>query len=63
MDRIISSSELQMLLPGELSALFAQVNLDAGQHEPGTQERRNALVSLENIRRVLATQQFKPPGS
>jgi hypothetical protein len=60
MDRIITSSELARRNTGELSVLFAKVASDAARHAPGTVERRNAVVSLDNIIRALAAP--KPPG-
>ncbi|MBS9405502.1 hypothetical protein KG088_18010 [Halomonas sp. TRM85114] len=60
MDKIITTSELERRSTGELAALFCRVAQDAAQHAPGTRERRNAIVSLDNICRALAA--HKPPS-
>ena len=58
MSRIITPSELQRLGPQELRSLFHKVSQALAQTQPGTQERRETLASLENIQRAIA----QPPA-
>jgi hypothetical protein len=69
MCRVITPSELAIKTDIELSALFQKYAQDVGKSEPGSQEFRNSLTSLENIRRErrcrLSVSHFpalKPPG-
>lgn len=66
MSRIITPSELHCLGEEELRSLFHKVSQDLAQTEAGTQERREALASLDNIQRAMAeriaTPRPKPPG-
>jgi hypothetical protein len=65
MSRIITPSELQRLGPQELRSLFHKVSQELAQTQPGTQERRETLASLDNIQRAIAqppAPRPKPPG-
>ena len=66
MCRIITLSELHHLSDGQLRALFHEVSRKLHSTAPGTNERRAALASLENIQRVMAQRlsapRPKPPG-
>jgi hypothetical protein len=65
MCQIITPSELQHRTDHELSALFRQVSQELSRSEPGSEKRRTAQASLENISRTLAARRslrFKPPG-
>lgn len=65
MNRIIVGSELQSLSLEELSVVFNKANQELVKSAPGSPERRNALASIENIRRAINsrhTLQPKPPG-
>lgn len=58
--RLITHFELAQRSDHELSALFAAVTRDLARTEPGSPERRNALASLENIRRARAARLCQP---
>tara|TARA_R110002110_G_scaffold342710_1_gene552765 strand:- start:908 stop:1090 length:183 start_codon:yes stop_codon:yes gene_type:complete len=58
MSRLILGQELQHLPEGELLALFNAVSQELTCSDPDTPERRNALGSLENIKRVLNQRNF-----
>ncbi len=58
MSRLILGQELQHLSEGELLALFNVVSTELIRSEPQTNQRRNALGSLENIKRVLKQRNF-----
>lgn len=69
MCRIITESELAKKTDIELSALFRKVSREIANSKIGSAERRNALVSLENISRAMRTRYIaphcshpKPPG-
>jgi hypothetical protein len=65
MRTIITPTELSHRSNSELSALFRQVSQELTSTAPGSAERRDALTSLENIRRTQASrtaQRPKPPG-
>ena len=50
--KLISAHELNRRSLNELSALFGQVSRGLVRTQRGTQERRNALATLENIARA-----------
>jgi hypothetical protein len=66
MCRFITPSELQHLSEQQLCALFNEVSRELNSSEPGTDKRRAALASLDNIQRAmaqrLAAPRPKPPG-
>ncbi len=65
MNRIITTSDLQNRKLGELRVAFHRAQQDLTKSEPNSPERRNALASLENIRRAMNSryiQRPKPPG-
>ncbi|MCB1380901.1 MAG: hypothetical protein KDK89_21415 [Alphaproteobacteria bacterium] len=53
MDRLIQPQELQTHTEAQLRALLFDVNQAIACLQPGTPAHRNAIGSLENIRRVL----------
>lgn len=53
MDRLIQPHELQAHTEAQLRALLFEVNQAMACLPPGTPAHRNAVGSLENIRRVL----------
>ena len=65
MCKIITETELQPLTIEELRSLFNQVSRELICSEPGTQERRCALASLDTIQRAMAVRMagpcIKPP--
>ena len=66
MCRFITQSELHHLSEDQLRALFNEVSRELHSSNPGTNKRRAALTSLDNIQRTMA-QRFaaprpKPPG-
>lgn len=61
MSRLIVSSELQRLTLTELWALHARVHDDLIRSPANSADRRNALASLENIRRAIIAR--TTPGS
>lgn len=58
--RLITHFELALRSDHELAALFALVSRELPCTRPGSPERRNALASLENIRRERAARLMKP---
>lgn len=52
--RLITPSELTQYSENELSALFREVSQRAACTAPSSPERRNALRTLENVRRERA---------
>lgn len=50
MNRIVSPQELTRYNKRALSALFHQVSQELAGTAPGSEDRRRALTSLENIR-------------
>jgi hypothetical protein len=58
--RLITRFELAHRSNAELSALFRQASSALAFSEPGSPERRNALASLENIRREQAARALRP---
>ncbi|MDJ0922909.1 MAG: hypothetical protein QNI84_17415 [Henriciella sp.] len=54
MDRIITPSELKGRSLPELRALFHEVQQQLVCSDDGSQERRNALTSLDTISRAMA---------
>ncbi|MCP5366716.1 MAG: hypothetical protein H6907_09920 [Hyphomicrobiales bacterium] len=60
MSRLIVSSELQRLSLTELWALHAKICDDLIRSPADSAERRNALASLENIRRAINTSKPMP---
>ncbi|WP_316228187.1 MULTISPECIES: hypothetical protein [unclassified Bradyrhizobium] len=51
-------SELMNLTRDELCRLAAEIERGLAEFEPGTVERLDALVSLDNIRRVMSMRHF-----
>lgn len=64
MSTVYSMSALQSLSNFQLRGLLSKTRYDLGCSTPGSIERRNALIDLENIRRVLAYRVMRPrpPG-
>ena len=65
MRRIITPSELQNRKLEELKVAFHKAQQELTKSEPNSPERRNALASLENIRRAMNSRHIlrpKPPG-
>jgi hypothetical protein len=58
--RLITSFELARLHDSALSAIFRRVSEGLAQTATGSPARRNALASLENIRREQATRRLRP---
>ncbi len=58
--RLITAYELAHRSERELAALVSQASGVLARSEPGSEDRRNALASLENIRRALALRRFTP---
>lgn len=58
--RLITSAELAHRSEQDLAALFARISRDLPATRPGSAERRNALASLDNIRRALASRRAGP---
>lgn len=52
--KLITNHELQKQSESQLSALFCTVSKDLVRTKQASPERRNALVSLENISRARA---------
>jgi hypothetical protein len=53
-------SELMHLTRDELCALACRITASLSEWESGSIERHNALLSLKNIRRVLALRRSRP---
>lgn len=64
MSTVLTTATLQTRSDLELQALNRRVHYDLACSTPGSAERRDALVSLENISRVLAQRgaRPRPPG-
>ena len=64
MSTVYSTSALQALTNRQLRGLLCKARYDLGCSAPGSFERRDALINLENIRRVLAYRLMRPhpPG-
>jgi len=64
MSTVYSTSALQALSDRQLRALLCKARYDLDCSTPGSFERRDALINLENIRRVLAHRLMRPrpPG-
>ena len=65
MNRIIVASELQNRSLEELTVAFNKAQQELVKSSPCSAERRNALASIENIRRAINHRQVqrpKPPG-
>ena len=61
--RVISRTELARRNARELAALYAWVSEEIFDAPYGSQERRNGMISLENIRREQARRNRAPqPG-
>lgn len=58
--RLITHFELATRSDHELAALFAFVARELPRTKAGSPERRNALASLENIRRERAARLCRP---
>jgi len=64
MSTVYTMSALQTLTDRQLRALLCKARYDLGCSTPGSFERRDTLINLENIRRVLANRLMRPrpPG-
>lgn len=60
MSRLIVTSELQRLSLTELWAIHAKVQQELVRSPADSAQRRNALASLENIRRAINTRTASP---
>ncbi len=58
--RLITSFELARLSDSGLAAIFRRVSEGLTGTAIGSPERRNALASLENIRRAQASRRMRP---
>ena len=58
--RLITAFELASCNVAELRLLFRLASEELAVSEPYSPERRNALASLENIRRALQARRFEP---
>ncbi len=58
--RLITSFQLARCRDSELSALFRQVSSALTLTKEGSPARRNALASLENIKREQAVRRLRP---
>ena len=59
--KLITNHELQKWSESELSALFCAVSKALVRTKRGSPERRNALVSLENISHARAVRMAQGP--
>ncbi len=59
MGRIITSIELQYRSFAELQALYRKLQQELAISQPGSEDRHNARISLENI--VLAISRLRHP--
>jgi len=64
MSTVYTLSALQTLSDRQLRALLSKARYDLDCSIAGSYERRDALLNLENIRRVLANRLMRPrpPG-
>jgi hypothetical protein len=64
MSTVYSTSALQALSNLQLRGLLCKARYDLDHSTPGSFERRDALINLENIRRILAHRLMcpRPPG-
>lgn len=64
MSTVYSTSALQALTNLQLRGLLCKARYDLHHSMPGSFERRDALINLENIKRVLAYRLMRPrpPG-
>ncbi len=64
MSTVYSTSALQALSNFQLRGLLCKARYDLDHSTPGSFERRDALINLENIKRVLAYRLMRPhpPG-
>jgi hypothetical protein len=64
MSTVYSTSALQTLSDRQLRGLLCKARYDLDCSTPGSFERRDTLINLENIRRVLANRLMRPrpPG-
>jgi len=58
--KLITIFELASRNEAELHSLYRAVFNELAKSKPDTPERRNALASLENIRRVINSRAFCP---
>jgi hypothetical protein len=58
--RLITRFELARCSNSALAALFRQASTALALSEPSSPERRNAIASLENIRREQAARLMRP---
>lgn len=61
MDRLIMAQELKALSDSQLGTLLHKVTQALAYARPGSREHRNAIGSLENIRRELAQRVSRRP--
>ncbi|QLH37736.1 MAG: hypothetical protein HWD60_00230 [Defluviicoccus sp.] len=65
MSRIVTAAELEHRTLEYLQQLYRQVQQELTRSAPGSDQRRNALASLETISRAIARLracQPRPPG-
>ncbi|MES1990619.1 MAG: hypothetical protein V4441_06685 [Pseudomonadota bacterium] len=64
MSTVLTMATLQTRSDLELQVLARKAQYDLECSTPGSAERRDALSTLENIRRVMALRTFRPrpPG-
>lgn len=60
MSTVYSTSALQALTNRQLRGLLCKARYDLDHSTPGSFERRDALINLENIKRVLAYRLMRP---
>jgi hypothetical protein len=58
--RVMSQSELLRLSRAELNVLLHKIACDLPHLPASSAELRNAHANLQNIRRALATPEFRP---
>lgn len=64
MSTVLTISTLQNRSDFDLQNLLRKAQYDLDCSAPGSADRRNALATLDNIRRVMAQRAFRPrpPG-
>jgi len=58
--KLITIFELASRNEAELHSLYRAIFNDLAQSKPDSQERRNALASLENIKREIRSRALSP---
>jgi hypothetical protein len=58
--RVLTLTDLMRLTRTELCALAAQITNELPEFPEGSVERANALITLGNVRRILARRDFSP---